>query len=237
VHITNRRRRWFGAVAAPVLLVAHGCDSPTGLDGPTRAYSAEETAYFEEISLGSEYTRSSERIVKWAGSMVIRVHGAPLDADLQTLEQVAGEINEILGFQKVRIGTTGANVDLWFAPSSEFARLEPRYVAPNAGFVSVGWDSGGRINRGRVLISSTGLTQRQRDHLIREEVTQALGLLRDSYRYPESIFYQGWSETTEYAAIDRVLIRMLYRDEIQAGMTRPVVRSVLARLPRQAEML
>jgi hypothetical protein len=237
VHVANRGRRWFGAVAAPLLLVAQGCESPTGIDRLEGAYSAEETAYFEEISLGSEYRSSAERIAKWAGTMVIRVHGAPGDADLRTVEQVIGEINDILGFQKVRLGSTDGNVDLWFAPSSEFPRLEPRYVAPNAGFVTVGWDSGGRIQRGRVLISSTGLTQRQRDHLIREEVTQALGLLRDSNRYPESIFYQGWSETTEYAEIDRVLIRMLYRDEIQAGMTRPVVRSVLSRLPRGGEML
>ncbi|MFM7666984.1 MAG: DUF2927 domain-containing protein, partial [Bacteroidota bacterium] len=35
-------------------------------------------------------------------------------------------------------------------------------------------------------------------------------LTNDTYDYPESIFYQKWSETTEYAPIDRVLIDMLY---------------------------
>jgi hypothetical protein len=47
-------------------------------------------------------------------------------------------------------------------------------------------------------------------HLLREELTQSLGLINDTYDYPESIFYQGWTETTEYAPIDRELIQMLY---------------------------
>jgi hypothetical protein len=47
-------------------------------------------------------------------------------------------------------------------------------------------------------------------HLLREELTQSLGLCNDSYDYPESIFYQGWTETTEYTEIDKELIQMLY---------------------------
>jgi hypothetical protein len=47
-------------------------------------------------------------------------------------------------------------------------------------------------------------------HLLREELTQSLGLKNDSYDYPKSIFYQGWTTTTEYAPIDRELIQMLY---------------------------
>jgi hypothetical protein len=47
-------------------------------------------------------------------------------------------------------------------------------------------------------------------HLLREELTQALGLSNDSYDYPESIFYQGWTETTEYTELDKDVIRMMY---------------------------
>jgi hypothetical protein len=234
VEITSRPGRPLAAVAAPaLLLLTLGCDSPTAVDRSSGAFSAQETAYFEEISLGTEYHGGSDRIVKWGQPMVIRIQGTPVADDLATLDRVIDEINRILGFEKVRIGAADGNLDLWFAPRAEFPRLEPKYVDGNAGFVSVAWDSRGRISRGRVLISSTGLTQRQRDHLIREEVTQALGLLRDSWRYPESIFYQGWSERGEYAEIDRVLIRMLYRDEIQAGMSRPAVRAVLRTMTRE----
>jgi hypothetical protein len=49
-------------------------------------------------------------------------------------------------------------------------------------------------------------------HLLREELTQSLGLFNDSWEYPESIFYQGWTTTTEFAPIDRELIDMLYNN-------------------------
>ena len=49
-------------------------------------------------------------------------------------------------------------------------------------------------------------------HLLREELTQSLGLFNDSWDYPESIFYQCWTTTTEYAPIDRELIDMLYNN-------------------------
>ena len=49
-------------------------------------------------------------------------------------------------------------------------------------------------------------------HLLREELTQSLGLFNDSWDYPESIFYQAWTTTTEYAPIDSELIDMLYNN-------------------------
>ena len=59
------------------------------------------------------------------------------------------------------------------------------------------------------MVASEGITQQERSHLIREEITQSLGLFRDSWRYPDSIFYQGWTATGEYASIDGPTIRLL----------------------------
>jgi hypothetical protein len=47
-------------------------------------------------------------------------------------------------------------------------------------------------------------------HLLREELTQSLGLTNDSWKYPESIFYQGWTTTTTYTEMDKRLIDLLY---------------------------
>ena len=52
--------------------------------------------------------------------------------------------------------------------------------------------------------------KRQR-HVIREEITQSLGLFNDTYDYPESIFYQGYSEQTSFASIDEEIIKLLYQ--------------------------
>ena len=56
------------------------------------------------------------------------------------------------------------------------------------------------------------LTMNERKHLLREELTQILGLCNDSYQFENSIFYQGWTDTTEYAEIDKELITMLYNN-------------------------
>ena len=49
-------------------------------------------------------------------------------------------------------------------------------------------------------------------HLLREELTQSLGLKNDSYKYENSIFQQKWTEVTEYAPIDIKVIEMLYNN-------------------------
>lgn len=64
--------------------------------------------------------------------------------------------------------------------------------------------------------------------MLREELTQSLGLARDSNLYPESIFQQSFStKTTDYAPIDRDLIRLLYHPEMKVGLNRDEVDNLL----------
>jgi hypothetical protein len=58
----------------------------------------------------------------------------------------------------------------------------------------------------------------EQKHLLREELTQALGLAKDSPLYMESIFQSRWTTTNEYAPIDRDLIRLLYHPEMLTGL-------------------
>ena len=66
-----------------------------------------------------------------------------------------------------------------------------------------------------------------RRHLLREELTQSLGLMNDSNQYPESIFYAPWTDVTVFADIDRMLISMLYRPDIDVNMNADEVLEVL----------
>ena len=79
---------------------------------------------------------------------------------------------------------------------------------------------------------ATDETIRRRRHILREELTQVLGLINDSHRYPDSMFYEERSEQTRYADVDRALIEMLYRSEIRPGMRPEQVRAVLGDLTR-----
>ena len=83
-----------------------------------------------------------------------------------------------------------------------------------------------------VLISTTGLTADERAHLIREELTQSLGLLADSARYEDSIFYQEWTTTNRYSPLDRAVIEMLYQPLLLPGITVEEALEALEEMPR-----
>jgi hypothetical protein len=80
------------------------------------------------------------------------------------------------------------------------------------------------IHQARILITTEGISQTERNHLIREEVTQAIsGCMKDSDDYADSIFYQAWTQTAELSSLDREVIRLMYRPDIQPGMDRDQV--------------
>ena len=120
-----------------------------------------------------------------------------------------------------------ANFDVFFVPESQFSRYEPSYLPPNYGFFWAWSDSRGSLRQAKVLISSDSISQQERSHLIREELTQALGLMQDSYRHADSIFYQNWTTTTQFSALDQQLIKMLYRSDILPGMSQRQALKVL----------
>jgi hypothetical protein len=92
-------------------------------------------------------------------------------------------------------------------------------VPGNIGFFWVWWDGSQVLNRSVVLIA-TDVDPELRRHLIREEVTQMLGLMQDSFTLPLSIFYQGFPRVNEYAPVDRTIIELLYGVHVAPGMPR-----------------
>ncbi len=176
--------------------------------------------YFSQIAFGEEFGGGEDVIQKWRQNLRIQYFGAPTAIDLIQLDIVINELNELIGHSiKLEIVNENPNVTIYFIPASKFRKYEKNYVANNLGFFWEEVDSEG-IYAVNILISTTGVTQSERSHLLREELTQSLGLMRDSYDYPQSIFYQGWTATSEFTDLDRNLISILYREDITHGMTR-----------------
>ncbi|WP_253188435.1 DUF2927 domain-containing protein [Leptolyngbya sp. 'hensonii'] len=196
-------------------------------------YQSEVINYFLEIAMGSEYGESTSVIRKWSGPIRIKIYGSPTLEDRRTLETVIREVNNLISGVYLELTDSNANVQIYFVPESQFRRYEPNYQPVNYGFF---WTSiqGNVIQKARIMITTTGVTQKERSHLIREELTQALGLMKDSYRYRDSIFYQGWTDPTEYSAIDRTLIQMLYHPEIRPGLNKAQVLKTLMELNQTA---
>lgn len=195
-------------------------------------YSASELDYFAEVALGAEYGTSAKVVRKWAGDVLVQVFGAPDGEDVTALDEVLMDLRTLMPGRRIERVEEGGNLEIHFAPEDQFAVIDPNYQSTNYGFFWVWWGGDNLLLRSRVLISTTDISQEARSHLIREEVTQSLGMMNDSWRYPESIYYQGWTRTRDYADVDRMVIEMLYRDEIEAGMTAEEALEVLRALPR-----
>ncbi|MDJ0704083.1 MAG: DUF2927 domain-containing protein [Leptolyngbyaceae cyanobacterium MO_188.B28] len=191
----------------------------------SKGFTTEQIDYFFEVALGIEFGANTSRVRKWEGPIRIRVHGRPTDADLIALQRVTEDIERLTRLD-IRLNASDPNLEIYFVPESEFHRYEPNYRPLNYGFFWTWWNNY-TIEQARILISTVEVNQQERSHLLREELTQSLGLMADSNRYQDSIFYQGWTSTAEYSSLDRVLLQMLYLPRIRPGMTRAEVMAEL----------
>ena len=200
--------------------------SPTSVLPPVSSSSAID--YFMEIALGAEWGDLGQRIRRWhKAELTVSVLGTPTEADWRSLQQVSQELEQWTGLQfNLLANASISDIEIHFAPEAEFPRLLPSYRPGNKGFFWVWWNDQG-IEHATILIDSQTIDEQARAHLIREELTQSLGLMQDSWRQADSIFYQGWTTTSSYAAIDTSVIAMLYHPQVRSGMTAQEVQRLL----------
>ena len=91
-------------------------------------------------------------------------------------------------------------------------------VDANLGLFSIFWNNQNQFISGHMYVDIDRAGTTQQKHLLREELTQSLGLAKDSPKYLESIFQSSSTTTTEYAPIDKELIRLLYHCNMNVGL-------------------
>ena len=201
-----------------------GCSFQSNSNG----FSQEEIDYFTEIALGAEFGEQIPVVKKWTDDIRIKVYGKPAAKDLQTLNNIVTDLNEIITGIKIKLVDKNENLTITFSPESDFTSIDAHYVPTNYGFFWALWhDDNFVIYEANILVSSTDITQKERSHLIREELTQSLGLMNDSNKYKDSIFYQEWTDVTEFSEIDKTVITLLYLKKITPGMSKEQVLEVL----------
>ena len=179
----------------------------------TTHHSEEAKEYFNEIVFKTEFGGDLTTAFKWNKNMKIYVEGEKSPVLMEELSKVVGELNDIINPIEIEIvqNSSQANMFIYFGSASGFVNAHPNInrsrLEDNYGFFMV------NSNKGEMYVDIYRATEVDaQKHLLREELTQSLGLFNDSYKYPESIFYQEWTTTTEYAPIDRELIDMLYNE-------------------------
>jgi hypothetical protein len=205
---------------------------PTYAQTPKKSkYSKEAIEYFLEVALGSEYGSSDKVIAKWQGEVRLFLAGEEILPVKQEMEKVVKELNQLMKTVKIRIVSqeSQANLILFLGSKENYEKYEPKVARYNdLGFFYTYPNEQKVIERGSLYIDTERmLANDTRFHFLREELTQCLGLMNDSYKYSDSIFYQKWSLTDNFSPLDKQLIEMLYRPEVKAGMNASQVRQVL----------
>ena len=194
----------------------------------TNNFTQEEIEYFTEIALGAEFCDETPVIKKWTDDIRIKINGEPTEEDLQTINTIVDDLNELISGIKIKIINKNENLSITFSPESDFISIDPNYVPTNYGFFWALWhDDNFVIYDASILIASADIAQQERSHLIREELTQSLGLMNDSNKYEDSIFYQEWTDLTELSEIDKAVIKLLYHKKIKPGMSKDQVLNIL----------
>lgn len=196
-------------------------------------YQAEDISeYFNEIALGYEYGGSSPVVRKWTVPMRIYIENGSKPRLRRTLKRTISEINELVsdGFHMELVNEPEqANCTIFFGSNKLFLRYHPKvHIGVNKAVFNVWWENN-CIYKARIFINTSYTTRRQQKSLIVEEITQVLGLGKDSDKYPGSIFYETENDggySTSFSPIDKALIRTLYHQEMKPGFTKAQVDSL-----------
>jgi len=215
-----------------VVFIAACSDDEPEKNGLT-AYDESVIEYFNEVALGFEFGSASEVTRKWKADMKIFVGGNKQQELMTELQTIIGEINTLAsdGFSaSVVTDTLQSNFYIFLGSGGDYAKKFPALstlVLSNWGLFNVSFHGSNEIYNGYMYVDTDRSNSTEEKHLLREELTQSLGLAKDSNRYPDSIFQANWTTTIEYSDIDKDLVRLLYHPSMQTGLDRSKCAEVL----------
>lgn len=226
--------KWRVVLFLGVFIFILGCESSSiPIQPPNLSLTKEEKAYFKKIALGTEFGTADKKIIKWQEDIHVFLTGETNKILEQELNRIIQELDTLtFGIQIKRIRQISeANFIVFLGHGTDYvAQYEPKaksYIKNHWGFV--------RLNLDNPLIYSATMYVdifrakeiKTQKHLLREELTQGLGLLNDAYDYDNSIFQQKWTETTDYTDIDRKIIQTLYHPKVKVNMSFSEIEMVL----------
>ncbi|MEJ2003531.1 MAG: DUF2927 domain-containing protein [Cyclobacteriaceae bacterium] len=216
------------------LLLFGSCTEEEVSDEPRLTDFQEETiGYFKVIALGVEFGNFSEVTRKWKSPMVVYAGGTPSPEHVKELEEVASEINTLVtdGFNiRLTQDSSESNFYIHFGSREDYISYYPEIsnLARNEMGLSYAYfNQRAELFAGHMFVDITRAEPVEQLHLIREELTQAIGLSRHASTHPNSIFDVSNETLTSYAEIDRELIRLLYHPNMVAGVTDPGCTAIL----------
>lgn len=228
----NNRCKWLFFA----FIILSACATDENDISPNAEYSEYEIKvidYFKDIALGFEFGDTSKITRKWDTEMRIFIGGDPSHDLVKDLESIKNEINNLAsdGFRiNIVDDSLVSNYYIFFGAGNRYVKMFPaeaHFVDSNLGLFSVYSNDQNKLTSGHMYIDIMRTNSIEQKHLLREELTQSIGLARDSPKYMESIFQSAWTTTVDYAPIDKELIKFLYHPRMDVGLNQNQVDKIL----------
>ena len=190
-------------------------------DGYTRA---QPFYYFKEIALMDEGQNYVDTVRKWTKPIFFYVDGEPDELVEEALQNLIEKMNTVKGFPWITrvYDKEKANLIGCFYNDDDFLEYAHsgihRATKRMYGLTHVETNENDYTIQSAIFYVRNSLSDVRRVHVTTEELIQAMGLENDSYIYPDSLFFQDYSEVQVPNELDWTLFRILYHPLIQPGM-------------------
>lgn len=200
-------------------------------------YTAQQViTYFAEVVLDVEYstgTGNVQLVQKWTQPLRYVIFGEATQTDRERLERLFARLNEIEGFPGIAPNGENelATFSLGFYDRTAFNRHFSSVVQGEEADGAVEYwyfNETNQIYDARIGYR-TDVDQYTRNSVLLEEVINGLGITDTNLR-PDSITYQGFSQTQELSDMDWLILRLLYHPDIKCGMNLEQCKAVIEAL-------
>ena len=223
-----------------LLFFVHACnllsvDSPNALpvtsddiSSLNKKYSAEDINFFYETALHRDGVEDTpdQFISKWYQDVYLQVSGNILPGDKNMVDSVVAQLNKLQ-----------LPIHIYRTDKPAYANMYVRFGTPTqlgikqeSGYFHGRADTDSRkgvIYQANIYIVNHDLSWMteeeravQRAGTILEEISQALGIVGDSYAYPFSLFYEYYHDQTNLSDLDKRMLQLLYDPRMPAGYQR-----------------
>ena len=176
--------------------------------------------FFNEVCLDAEITHSGDPslLQKWTAPIRYTVFGSPTQEDTAVLTGFVDWLNTIEGFPGIAksAGNHETNLRIYFCTQEELIdRMGDNFTGMD-GAVTFWYEE--NVIYDAIICIRTDLHQELRNSVILEDLYNGLGPIQDTWLREDSIIYADYSEPQELTAVDELVLKLLYRRELQCGM-------------------
>lgn len=189
--------------------------------------------YFLDIVLKNEFERKIQKCKKWEVNIRLYTFFEKYNISLNNeINNIINDINNLSDTIKIYRTTNikDSNVKVFLSSRDTFkkhiSRENWKYLNDNYGFGRIFYNNNFIISQALVYVDiyKTDNLDCQK-HLLREEITQILGMPND-INLKKSIFNKDWECITQYSKFDTMIIKLFLSDKIQAGMDKQEIIEV-----------